>query len=140
MDSISRTFLAADAQPVSSADDFKVRGLIVVCAISAGVHVALIPEHWREARLIAVGFLLAALGLAGCACLLDRHPPSARLVAVAGALLVALIAGYAFTRIAPFAALVGHAEEVDALGLTTKAVELVGLGLVLSIHKSGGLR
>jgi hypothetical protein len=140
MDSISRTFLAADARPRSAADDFKVRGLVVVCGISAGAHAALIPEHWGEERLMAVGFLLAALGLAGCAWLLDRHPRSARLVAGAGALLVALIAGYAITRIAPLAELFGHAEEVDALGLTTKAFELVGLGLVLSIHKSGGLR
>jgi drug/metabolite transporter (DMT)-like permease len=112
----------------------------LVCGISAGVHAALVPEHWSEERLMGVSFVVAAVALAGCAWLLNRYPRSAWTVRSAAALLVGLIAAYAVTRIGPAARVFGHAEEVDALGVATKAVELIGVGLAVSLNKSGGFR
>jgi hypothetical protein len=84
--------------------------VIVVCAISAGIHAALIPGH-------GASFAIAAALLGAVAVALTRRPN--RLVFAAGATLLAgLIGAYALAVVA--------GEHVDGLGLFTKGVELLG--------------
>jgi hypothetical protein len=84
--------------------------VIVACAISAGIHAALIPGH-------GVSFAIAAALLAGVAVALTRR--RTRLVFLAGGtLLLGLIGAYALAVMA--------GEHIDGLGLFTKGVELLG--------------
>ena len=48
--------------------------VIVVCAISAGIHGALAPEHFGEGAGAGLGFLVSVLLLAGLAVALTRGP------------------------------------------------------------------
>ena len=68
---------------------------IVVCAISAGIHAALAPDHFREGTGAGVGFLAAAVILAAVAAALTRRPGSAFLLGVAAASFAGLLGSYA---------------------------------------------
>jgi hypothetical protein len=95
-------------------------GLVVVLALSAGIHAGLVPVHLDEEPALGVGFLLATIALWTTIVALRRRPASPLPPAAAALLLAALLAGYAVTR---------AGEPVDGIGLATKAVELVGLVL-----------
>ena len=79
--------------------------VIAACGGSAGIHAGLAPHHWEESRAFGVLFVLAAVNLAG--------------VATAG-LFCSLIAAF-----------VAADEPLDALVVTTKAIEAAGLVLAL---------
>jgi hypothetical protein len=95
-------------------------GLVVVVAVSAGIHAGLVPVHLEEEPALGVGFLLASIALWVTIVALRRRPASPLPPAAAALLLAALLAGYAVTR---------AGEPLDGIGLVTKAVELVGLVL-----------
>ena len=100
--------------------------VIVACAISAGVHAALTPEHFAEGVGAGAGFLVAALLLAGLALALTRT--SARWPATVAAVTFAgLLASYAAAITTGLPLLHPHAEPVDGVALGTKLVELIGL-------------
>jgi hypothetical protein len=106
--------------------------LIVVCAISAGIHAALVPDHLVEGRAAGLAFALAALLLAGAASALTwRLSPS--LVAVSAALLAGLLASYVFAITTGVPLLHPEVEPVEGLALFTKAVELVGLAAAFDL-------
>ena len=110
--------------------------LIVTCAVSAGIHAALAPAHFREARFEGAGFVAAAVLLAGIAIALT-HRPASRLSLLAAALgLAGLLAGYALASTTGIPLLHPDVEPVDGLGLATKAVELVGLVLALDLARN----
>lgn len=100
--------------------------LIIACAISAGIHAALVPDHLHEGVPAAGGFALSAILLAALAVTLTRRVSPLVLVA-AGAVLAGLIGSYilAISTGVPF--LHPDVERVDALALFTKAVEIAGL-------------
>jgi hypothetical protein len=101
--------------------------VIVTCAVSAGVHGALTPEHFRESGVAGGGFLASAVLLAAVAGWLTVRPRSelAPLAAilVLGGLLLAY--GLAVTTGVPY--LHPDVERVDGLAVWTKLVELAGL-------------
>jgi hypothetical protein len=106
--------------------------LIVVCAISAGIHAALVPDHLVEGRAAGLAFALAALLLAGAASALTwRLSPS--LVAGSAALLAGLLASYVFAITTGVPLLHPEVEPVEGLALFTKAVELVGLAAAFDL-------
>jgi hypothetical protein len=100
-------------------------------SISATIHLALAPSHWAEDHVRAVLFALDGIALTAIAisALLLRR--SAWHVA-AVALLSADVVAY-------FGYVVAGVEQLDAVGIATKLVELVVIGLVLvgSTHHVG---
>jgi hypothetical protein len=107
-------------------------GLILVCAISAGIHAALIPAHVEEGSAAGLAFALSAVVLAGAAAALTRSL-SPVLVTGTAAVLAGLIASYAFAVTTGVPVLHPEVEPVEGLALLTKAVELVGLAAALDL-------
>lgn len=106
----------------------ELRGDIVIlaCAVSAGIHAALVPAHFREGTGPGVGFVVATVLLAALAVVLTRSPSQ---LALAGAttVFVGLFFGYAFASTTGIPVFHPDVEPVDGLAVFTKAVELIGL-------------
>jgi len=100
--------------------------VIVACAISAGIHAALTPDHWREGAAAGVGFAIATVLLAMLALALTRSLSAAAL-AGAALLFAGLLVSYGLAVTSGLPVFHPHPETVDGLALFTKAVELVGL-------------
>jgi hypothetical protein len=100
--------------------------IIVVCAVSAGVHAALTPDHLAEGTGAGVGFAASAVALGVLVVALTRRPGAA-VVAGAAALLAGLLASYALAVTTGLPLVHPEPEPVDGLALFTKAVELAGL-------------
>lgn len=101
--------------------------LIASCAISAGIHAALAPEHLREEPAAGVGFLVSAAVLTVLCVVLIYRPGSRIAVGAAGATLAGLLVAYALVLAVGVPVLHPDREPADGLALVTKAVELVGL-------------
>ena len=110
---------------------FRADALILVCAISAGIHAALAPEHFAEEGIPAgAGFVVSAVLLAALAVVLTVRPTE--LARAAAALVFAgLIAAYALAVTTGVPVLHPDRESLDGLALVTKAVEAAGLALCL---------
>jgi hypothetical protein len=108
----------------------------VACAFSAGVHASLVPEHLHEAPRLGVAFAGASAVLIVLAVALLRWPRSLWPPAGAALLLAALIAGYALSRTSGIAPLGAEREPIDALGVATKVVEVVGLAAAMSCFRA----
>ena len=100
--------------------------LIVACAISAGIHAGLTPDHLAESTSLGLAFAASAAALAGVCVALTLRPG---VVPLAGAsvLLVGLVAAYGLAVSAGLPILHPEAEPVEPLAVVTKAVELAGL-------------
>jgi hypothetical protein len=100
--------------------------VILACAISAGIHAALVPVHLEENAAAGGGFVSAAAALALLAVVVARHPgrigPAAAAVVFGG-----LIVSYVFATTTGVPVLQPEPEAVDGLALVTKAFELVGI-------------
>jgi hypothetical protein len=101
--------------------------VILACAVSSGVHAALMPEHFRERAAAGLGFLVAAVALAALAVAVSLYPTSARLLVGATGVFVGLLVGYALATTTGMPVLHPDPEPVDGLALATKAIEAVGL-------------
>jgi hypothetical protein len=100
--------------------------LIVACAVSAGVHAALVPDH--------LAFVVVAVVLAGLAAALARGRGSENLVLDAAAVLLGgLIAAYVLAVTTGVPLLHPEPERVDGLGLVTKGIEAAGLLAALNL-------
>jgi hypothetical protein len=106
--------------------------VILSCAISAGIHGALVPDHFEEGAGAGLGFVAATLLLALLAVVLTHRPNQLAFLATT-AVFVGLIASYALVTTAGFPLLHPEREAVDGLALCTKAVETVGLVLAASL-------
>ena len=106
--------------------------LIVACAISAGVHAALAPEHYDESRALGLGFLGSAMALAALGVWLTRHVTPAAL-ALSGAAFAGLLAAYALAITAGLPLLHPEPEPVVGLAVATKVVEAAGLAAALHL-------
>ena len=100
--------------------------LILACAISAGIHAALVPEHLEEGRAAAGGFALSAVLLAALAIALTIRLTPSLLLAV-GALMTGLLVSYALAITTGVPILHPDVEPVEGLAVFTKAVEVAGL-------------
>jgi hypothetical protein len=106
--------------------------LIVVCAISAGVHAALAPEHYEESRALGLGFLASAAVLAALGVALTRRVRPAAL-ALSGATLAGLLAAYALAITVGLPLLHPEPEPVDGLAFATKVVEAAGVAAAIHL-------
>ena len=100
--------------------------LILVCAASAGIHAALVPEHVREGVGAGAGFAVAAVALAALAVALTRRS-SPVIVSVAAVTLAGLIVAYVLAATIGVPVLHPEPEPIDAIALVTKAIEATGL-------------
>jgi hypothetical protein len=112
--------------------------VIVTCAISAGIHGALVPGHFREGTGPGAGFVVAAALLAVLAIVLTR---SSSQLAPAGATVVfaGLIVSYALAITTGIPVLHPEVEAVDGLALFTKAIEIAGLVTAASLVRRPSL-
>ena len=103
--------------------------VILACAVSAGVHAALAPQH--------ATFVPAALALIILAVGLARSPAP---VLVDGAIVVlgGLIAAYALAATTGIPLVHPDREPVTGLALATKAIE--ALGLLAALELKGATR
>jgi hypothetical protein len=107
--------------------DLGVDVVILACAISAGIHGALVPSHFDEGTAPGLGFGAATLALAGIVVWLTLRPASVPAHAAVAATLAGLLASYALAFTTGVPVLHPHPEPVEGLALATKAIEIVGL-------------
>jgi CHASE2 domain-containing sensor protein len=100
--------------------------VILACAVSAGIHAALVPGHFTEGTGAGVGFVVATVLLALLAVVLTRRPSQPAILAAA-AVFIGLIASYALVITTGVPILHADIEAVDGLALFTKLVEAIGL-------------
>jgi hypothetical protein len=99
----------------------------VACAISAGIHGALTPEHFAEGTWPGMGFAAATLALAAIAVTVTLRPASTLALTAALATLVGLVVAYGLAVTTGVPVLHAEPEPIDGLALATKAIELVGV-------------
>jgi hypothetical protein len=116
------------------------RIVLAACAVSAGVHAGLVPEHLREAPQVGVAFVVAAGLLLTTATALAIRPESLGAARGAALLLGGLVAFYAASRTTGIPLLEPHAEPLDAVGASTKLVEALGLVFALRLSRPAGGR
>jgi CHASE2 domain-containing sensor protein len=100
--------------------------VILACAVSAGIHGALVPDHFEEGTGAGLGFVAATVLLAVLAAYLTRRPTRLALAATA-AVFAGLIASYGLATTTGIPILHPEPEAVDGLALFTKAIEVIGL-------------
>ena len=101
--------------------------VILACAVSAGIHAALVPGHFDEGAGAGFGFAAAAVALTGLLAWLTWRPMSRSALTVAAATFVGLLVSYALATTTGLPVLHPDPEPVDGLALATKAFEAVGL-------------
>ena len=107
--------------------------VILACAVSAGIHAALVPEHFDEGTGAGVGFALATVLLTALVVGLTREPTNPRLLVGATVRLRGLLVSYVLAVTTGVPVLHPEPEPVDSLALGTKAIELVGLLAAASV-------
>jgi hypothetical protein len=107
--------------------------VILACAISAGIHAALIPGHFDESTGAGLGFVGATIALAGLVGWMTWRPVSRAPLAAAAVILAGLLASYALAITTGLPVLHPQPEPVDGLALATKAIEAVGLLMATSL-------
>ena len=111
--------------------------VIVACAISAGVHGALVSDHFAEGAGAGSGFVAATAVLALVAVVLTRYPDSGLVLVAALLSFGGLLASYALATTSGLPLLHPDPEPVDGLALATKAVEAVGLVATFTLLRRG---
>lgn len=112
--------------------------VILACAISAGVHGALVPTHFGEGAGPGLGFVAATVLLAALVVTLTVRPTTALAPAGAAAVFAGLLVSYALATTTGLPLLHPDPEPVEGLALVTKAVEVVGL--LAALQLLGGRR
>ena len=112
--------------------------VILTCAISAGIHGALVSDHFKEGTGAGAGFVVAAVLLAALAVAITRRPTQLALLGAA-ALFAGLILSYALAVTTGVPVLHPKPEAVDGLALFTKGIEAVGLVLAASLLRRPSL-
>ncbi|HWJ44465.1 MAG: hypothetical protein HOQ03_10690 [Thermoleophilia bacterium] len=106
--------------------------IVVACAISAGIHAALVPAHLEESTAAGVAFAASAAALAALAVALTRRP-SAAVLRTTAATFAGLVAAYGLAVTTGLPILHPEAEPLEGLALFTKAVELTGLAAAIHL-------
>jgi hypothetical protein len=111
--------------------------VILACAISAGIHGALVPGHFDEGVGAGLGFIAATVFLAALVVTLTVRPTTALGPAGATAVFAGLLVSYALATTTGLPLLHPEPEPIEGLALTTKAIEAVGLLADLQLVLSG---
>jgi hypothetical protein len=109
-------------------------GLIVCCAISAGVHAALVPEHMRESVVTGAGFALSTVALVAAVVGLTVRPERRAVTSFSALALLGMVVAYVVASSSGIPVLHPDVDPVDMLGVSTKAVEVLGLVLAIRLR------
>jgi hypothetical protein len=101
--------------------------------VSAGIHGALAPAHFREGAGAGLGFVAATLVLAVLVVWLTIRPASLLAPAAATLVFVGLLGSYAMAVTSGLPLLHPAPEPISGLGLLTKAFEVVGFAAAASV-------
>jgi CHASE2 domain-containing sensor protein len=107
--------------------------VILACAVSAGIHAALIPGHFDESTGAGLGFVGATIALAGLVGWMTWRPVSPAPLAAAVVILAGLLASYALAITTGLPVLHPDPEPVDGLAVATKAIEAAGVIVATSL-------
>jgi hypothetical protein len=107
--------------------------VVLACAISAGVHGALVPDHFEETIGAGLGFVAATVLLASLAVWLTCRPAARSALGATAAVLLGLLASYAMAITTGLPVLHPDPEPLDGLARTTQAVQNVGLVAATSL-------
>ena len=108
--------------------------VVACCAASAGVHAALVPEHFDESALLGGGFAVAAVLLFASTLAFSGQGPASPLAAPATALLlVALTIAYALSRTVGLSLIGAEVEAVDGVGVATQFVQTAALAAAIAL-------
>lgn len=121
--------------PALSRETLERHLLVVVCAISAGIHGGLVRERFEEGVGAGSGFLAATVLLAVAALCLGRSaaPPVTGATAL---LLGGLLVSYGLVLTTGVPVLHPEVEAVDGLAIVTKAIEAIGLLAALDLLRT----
>ena len=108
--------------------------VILACAVSAGIHGALAPEHFEEGTGAGIGFVVSTILLAALAVALTVRPASRIPLAGAALVFTGLLVSYGLAVTTGFPVLHPEPEPIDGLALVTKAFEVVGLVAALNLR------
>jgi len=114
-----------------SAAELRTHGVIVACAISAGIHAALAPDHFRETTGAGIGFVAATVVLGALAVVLTLRP-SEPAFAAAALVFAGLIGSYVLAVTTGIPVIHPDVDAVEGLALATKAIEAGALVLAVS--------
>ena len=109
--------------------------VILACAISAGIHGALVPAHFEEGLGPGMGFVVSTGLLGVLAVWLTLRPASALALGGATAVMLGLVAAYLLAATSGIPLLHPSPEPIDGLGLLTKAIEAGGLLAALDLQR-----
>jgi hypothetical protein len=112
--------------------------VVGACAVSAGIHGALAPDHFAEGTAAGLGFAAAAVLLFSLAAVVTWRPASGAGIAGAVAVFAGLIGSYVAAATSGLPVLHPEAEPVGGLALLTKAIEAVGLLAALDLLRQKG--
>lgn len=98
----------------------------LVCATSAGVHAALVPDHVRESLPLGVAIAVAAVAPALVALALRRPTHGNRVPLAAIAVLLGIATAYVLSRTTGVPWLITTPEAFDPVGVVTTAAEVLG--------------
>jgi CHASE2 domain-containing sensor protein len=112
--------------------ELRVDVVILACAISAGIHGALVQDHFREGAGAGIGFVVATV-LLGAVALTLTHNRSQFVVVGTAAILIGLVVSYALVITTGVPVLHPDVETPTGLALFTKTVELLGLFTAASL-------
>jgi drug/metabolite transporter (DMT)-like permease len=101
--------------------------VILACAVSAGIHGALVPAHLAEGTGAGAGFVAATVLLGSAALWLTVRPADPRPLTAAAIVLAGLLGAYVLATTTGVPVLHPTPEPVDGLALATKAIETLGL-------------
>ena len=107
--------------------------VILACAISAGIHGALAPDHFEEGTGAGVGFVASTVVLAALVLALTLRPAGPLPLAGAALAFAGLLGSYMLATTTGFPVLHPEPESVDGLALATKAIEAIGLVTALAL-------
>lgn len=107
--------------------------VILACAISAGIHGALSPEHLAEDTGAGLGFIVSTVLLAVLVLALTLRPASSLPVAGAALAFVGLLGAYVLATTTGLPVLHAQPEPVEGLALAAKAFEAVGLVTAMNL-------
>ena len=108
--------------------------VILVCAISAGIHGALVKDHFQEETGAGIGFVVATVLLAAVAIILTHHH-SQFVVVGAAVILAGLIVSYTLVITTGVPVLHPDVEAVNGLALFSKTIEVLGLIAAASLMR-----
>ena len=114
-----------------SAAELRTDGVIVACAVSAGIHAALAPDHFRETTAAGIGFVAASVVLGVLAVVLTLRPGERAFLAAA-LVFAGLIGSYVLAVTTGIPVVHPDVDPVEGLALATKAIEAAALGLAVS--------